>query len=527
MALELLLRRQPAVQPVLQQLHSVKAQLAKSAFESPGPAQREVWLQRLQQLRDQKERLEAELAQASQTFRNLRRPPPSPEQLRQALPDGTALLDLVVYRSWVPPEKRKGKKEEWQYHLVAFVVRPDQDVQTLFFEDLKTIQTLIEAWRTAATRNNAAAQAEAARQLHEKLWQPLQKHLGQARTVLICPDGPLARFPFAALPGSKPGSFLIEDLAIGYVTSGRQLTDLLQPADKDLTPPAGLLALGGVDYGAAAGRKQAFAPLHGTDLEVIHVRDQFRKRFPDERATALLGEQPTRSKVLEEITKRYRILHLATHGFFDSPARIAALRAGLRAAEAGLSPAERAQQDDVLAMLPLLKSGLALAGANKGEGDEAFLTADDLAGLDLRGTELVVLSACETSLGELTALDGVLGLQRGFHAGGARTLVASLWSVNDAATSVLMEQFYANLWRQGKPLGKLEALRQAQLFVLKNPDRVLERSRELARGGLAADRPRGPKGDAVEIIDDGKAGPAVRRSPASWWAAFVLSGDRD
>jgi len=523
---DLLLRQQPDLEPILKDLHSVRSQLARCAFETPGPAQRDAWLHRLGQLRDDKEKLEAQLADASKTFRNLRRPAPSVAELRQALPKRTALLDFVVYRAWVPPPKRKDSKEEWQHHLAVFVVRPDQDVQLVFVDDLKTIETVIEAWRQAVTNNHVAAQTKAAALLHQRLWQPLQKHLGPADTVLICPDGPLMRLPFAAMPGKQPGTFLIEDLAIGYVASGRHIVDLLQPPDDGRAPPAGFLGLGGVDYGTSGKRPQAFEPLPGTGPEAARVEEQFRRRFPGQRSTLLLGDQPTRPKVLAEINQRYRYLHLATHGFFDSPARIAAMMAGLRASEVGLSPAQRSQRDDILGYLPLLKAGLVLAGANRGEG---LLTAEDLSALDLRGCELVVLSACETSLGNLTQGDGVLGLQRGFHAGGARTLVTSLWSVHDAATSVLMEEFYTNLWRRDKPLGKLEALRLAQLFVLRNPGRVLERTKELqaqlAKRGLSADGLRGPKGDAVEILDEGKTEPGKRRSPAAWWAAFVLSGD--
>jgi len=274
--------------------------------------------------------------------------------------------------------------------------------------------------------------------------------------------------------------------------------------------------------------QQAFDPLPGTALEAVRVKDQFHTRFPDQRASALLRQTPTRGKVVTEINQRYRYLHLATHGFFESPDRIAALRAGLRAAESGLSLAQETERDDILTYLPFLKSGLALAGANNRAGDESMLTADDLSSLDLRGTDLVVLSACETSLGNLPQGDGIWGLQRGFHAGGTRTLVTSLWSVDDAATSVLMEAFYKNLFYKDKPLGKLEALRQAQLFVLKNPERVLERAKELrtqlAKGGLPEASLRGPKGDAerVEIL---KREPRQQRSPASWWAAFVLSGE--
>ena len=526
---DLLLRDQPDIQPILTKLLSIKSLLAKTAFETPTPAEQEAWVGRLKQLRDDKEVLEEKLARASNTFRNLRRPPPSPDQVRQALPKRTALIDIAIFRSGVPREQRKIKsQQEWQNHLVAFVVHPDQDVRMVFVEDVKSLETQIDDWRQAVMRNNVVAQAEAAKQIHQRLWQPLQQHLAEIDTVLISADGPLLRFPFAALPGKRPGAFLLEDLTIGYVTSGRQVVDLLQTPDKDLAPPAGLLTLGGVNYGGAEGH-QAFPPLPGTDLEASRVHQQYRDRFPDERATTLAAKEPTRAKVMAEVNKRYRYLHLATHGFFDSPDRIARLCAGLRATESGLVPKQG--PDDILAFLPLLKSGLALAGANKGSGDESLLTAEDLAGLDLRGCDLVVLSACETGLGTVTQGDGVLGLQRGFHASGARSVVASLWNVNDAATSVLMEEFYKNLWRKEKPLGKLEALRQAQLFVLNNPKRVEERRQELrgelVKRGQQADSLRGPKGDAVTLVNVAKTEPGQRRSPVSSWAAFVLSGETE
>ena len=180
------------------------------------------------------------------------------------------------------------------------------------------------------------------------------------------------------------------------------------------------------------------------------------------------------------------------------------------------------QQDDALALVPLLHSGLVLAGAARAsKPDEAMtadgiLTAEEVAALDLRGTELVVLSACETALGPVECGEGVLGLQRAFHAAGARALVASLWKVDDAATSVLMEEFYTNLWQ--KKLSRLEALRQAQLTLLNHPERVTDRQRELQaelpQRGLGTQQLRLPKGGKVQ-----------NRSHPAWWAAFVLSGE--
>jgi CHAT domain-containing protein len=178
-----------------------------------------------------------------------------------------------------------------------------------------------------------------------------------------------------------------------------------------------------------------------------------------------------------------------------------------------------------------LRSGLVLAGANR-TPEAGTLTAAEVAGLDLRGCELAVLSACQTGLGGVVAGEGVLGLQRAFHQAGARALVASLWSVHDAGTSVLMEEFYANLWV--KKLPKLEALRQAQLTVLGHPERVARRAEELrgqlARRGVPAEAlaGRGYEWQEADLPKAGGPAPvagATRRSHPALWAAFVLSGE--
>src|SRR5207302_9731842 len=105
---------------------------------------------------------------------------------------------------------------------------------------------------------------------------------------------------------------------------------------------------------------------------------------------------------------------------------------------------------------PMLLCSLVLAGVND-TGEAGYLSAEEIALLDLEGCELAVLSACETALGRQAGWQGVQGLQRGFHQAGARHVLASLWSVSDPATSVLMEEFYHLLWqKQSTPL---EALR--------------------------------------------------------------------
>lgn len=211
-----------------------------------------------------------------------------------------------------------------------------------------------------------------------------------------------------------------------------------------------------------------------------------------------------------------RYLHLATHGFF-APSRLkSVLDFGGPPDDAGAGAG----------FDPGLLSGLALAGAGRtdqatgvaaGE-DDGILTALEVSHVDLSAAELVVLSACETSLGPDSPGEGLLSLQRAFQLAGARAVVASLWKVDDAATSVLMEEFYANLWK--KKLPKLEALRQAQLTVLHHPERVCARQKELrtARSGRDLAEESAP----LPVVPKDGDKP---RSPPSWWAAFVLSGD--
>jgi CHAT domain-containing protein len=274
-------------------------------------------------------------------------------------------------------------------------------------------------------------------------------------------------------------------------------------------------------------QRGGFRALPATGPEAQAARDLFRTAFADQPAEVLTGAQATEGALRRRLDGgHWRVVHLATHGFFESPARIAALRADIRREDpfgSSLLSARGREDDLAFALTPLLRSGVVLAGGGRAavagdasaealDREDGILTAEEVQALDLRGCELVVLSACETGLGEAEAGQGVLGLQRAFQAAGARAVVASLWKVDDAATGVLMKQFYTNLWTKKQP--QLEALRQAQLAVLNNPGLV-----EQARG-------LGPKAEPLpnkgQVVPPG--GSAARGDPALW-AAFVLGGD--
>jgi CHAT domain-containing protein len=173
-------------------------------------------------------------------------------------------------------------------------------------------------------------------------------------------------------------------------------------------------------------------------------------------------------------TRAPAILHIATHGFFlpDRPAPQPHAAMGLAA-----DPMSSGTAPEPVPANPLLRSGLALAGANAwavgrrlpAAAEDGILTAEDVSAMDLVGTELVVLSACETGLGDVRVGEGVFGLRRAFVLAGAETLVMTLWKVPDQETREVMEHFYGAMMRAGR--GRAEALRAAQLAVKKRqPD---------------------------------------------------------
>gem|GEM_PF-841180 len=160
----------------------------------------------------------------------------------------------------------------------------------------------------------------------------------------------------------------------------------------------------------------------------------------------------------------------------------------------------------ILGSAPSLLSGLAFSGANRPpapDHDDGILTAEEIACMPLDGVRLVTLSACETGLGATAGGEGLLGLQRAFQVSGARTTIASYWKVADEATRMLMIRFYTNLWE--KRMSKLDALREAQLYLLDHPESV--RGLDLEQEG--------------KLQQEEKA----ERTSPRFWAAFSLAGD--
>jgi CHAT domain-containing protein len=313
--------------------------------------------------------------------------------------------------------------------------------------------------------------------LRRAVFDPLASALAGRNRLFLCPDGDLTRLPFETLP-TGDGRRLIDDYQISYLGTGR---DLLRFGIETVGQPASPLVIADPDFdlGIAAPVPAGETRPRGRqsrtlDRGALHFDPLPGTRGEGEHIAAHLGVQPwLQGNALKgrlKVSPSPRILHIATHGFFLEDQKRDAKHHHLGVGVAGTmvqSPFGRLSQG---MENPLLRSGLALAGANTwlqgkplpAEAEDGILTAEDVSGLDLLGTELVVLSACETGLGAVHVGEGVFGLGRSFVLAGAKTLVMSLWKVPDQQTQELMEDFYRRILMD-EP--RADALRAAQLAM--------------------------------------------------------------
>ena len=234
------------------------------------------------------------------------------------------------------------------------------------------INVAVDTWRKSYGLGQEAQLAAAT--LRQKVWQPLEASLAGANTILISPDGELAKFPWIVLPGNTPGKFLIEERAIAVIPVPQALPELLaKNAAADAAPS--LLLVGDVDYGGDPGMLLAsnrgqravrdsamtWGPLPGTRAEILAIRDSFEQKFSDGTDKQLRKQQAT-AEAVREAAPKYRYLHFATHGFFADPK-----------IQSAIAPSDKPESSiDRGAMLqqatgehPGLLSGIVLTGANQ------------------------------------------------------------------------------------------------------------------------------------------------------------------
>ena len=265
----------------------------------------------------------------------------------------------------------------------------------------------------------------------------LEKQLQKKKSLIISPDSALRLLPFEALYNKKKHRYLIEEKDIRYVPSGKELLRLHKFTSGKTASNKDVVIFYNPDYNQkiTSGKKIAqntfsisspyrsaiikslfrmrFSPLPGTKIEAKKIEALLKNQIID----LYSWENATESNLFT--IEEPKILHIATHGFFLN--------------------------DDNIPN-PMLKSGIALSGANSSAihgSNQGIVTALKLSGLDLKGTELVVLSACQTGVVDINSTEIVSGLSKAFIQAGSRNLIISLWNVDDRATVNLMTSFYS------------------------------------------------------------------------------------
>jgi CHAT domain-containing protein len=470
-------RLDPEDRKLLDELGETNAKLAKLALGGPGKTPASEYQKQLTALEQQRERLETAVSARSAEFR-AQSQPVNLEAARAAIPPGAALIEFAKYRPFNP----KGENEDESYEeprYIAYVLRQQGEVQWRDLGLAKEVDDAAAALRQALRDWRRKDVQELARSLDQRIMQPIRPLVGDAKQLLVSPDGDLNLIPFEALVDEQ-GRHLLERYSISYLTAGRDLLRM-QVARASKSGPVVLAdplfgepqtpQVARVDQRRVSPPSKRrsvttgedvtsvyFAPLTGTAEEARSIK----ALFPE--AEVLTGQDATKASLKR--VDAPRILHIATHGFFLHDPADDATQMAANTRVAGT----RAISATVRVENPLLRSGLALAGANlsKTSNDDGLLTALEASGLNLWGTKLVTLSACDTGVGQVKNGEGVFGLRRAFVLAGAETLVMSLWPVSDYVTRELMSGYYEGL-KRGQ--GRREALRQVQLAMLKRKER--------------------------------------------------------
>ena len=539
-------RRNPELASLFTDLESTTSQLANLLFAEPRSDSLLAYYRAgIDKLTMKKELLESKLSDSQAFSAATRIQKLTTSQLKDVLPQKSVFID---FREINPPPIGASDGLSMR-RLIAFVIQPSEPIFLLDLGPVAPIEKVLNSWNRQLRGMPPLGQDQVSSgsKLRDLIWRPLEDYAKSAKLILVSPEAIISRIPFAALPGNTRNTFLIEETETPIVTVPipRLLTEILRQRGAEKVMAGGLLTVGGVDFdatpdvlvhaadaitsrvtqawnryieetirpGARAQASTVFQPLPGSEDEIQKIGEVFRSTYPQVPIRTLAKQNATKNEFRSE-SQGKEFIHIATHGFFSDPvAHVAPQSKSNGSFPSSLLPHGSASEEDIVKNNPGFLSGIALTGANKvhqfkgpamSQAD-GILTATEVMDLDLTAADLVVLSACETGLGRVAGGEGVLGLQRAFQIAGARTVISSLWSVDDRMTRELMVHFYVNLWE--KKLSKSEALRQAQLSILNGEPKRSTKFRGVSRVG--------------DDTQDNKKG----RVPPRFWAAWVVSGD--
>lgn len=359
------------------------------------------------------------------------------KQISALLSDTEVLVDLVRVRGF-----DQNFNDATQY--VALILKKGMEMPVMVtLDNGAQLET-----RYVKYYRNAVQQRINDEYSYAQFWAKIDKELTGKKIVYISQDGVYNQINLNTL--KKPGGdFVIKQFDLVTIGNSKDLIAL--KAKKATTPKKTAFLLGFPDYATPD-----VSALPGTKVEIDGVSKLLKAS--GYQITQFMEKQATEKNV--KAIKGPTLVHIATHGYFLQDVE------GVGSSVFGVN-VENASQN------PLLRSGLIVAGAGNaisGSGsadlasnDNGVLTAYEAMNLNLEGTELVVLSACETGLGDVKSGEGVYGLQRAFQVAGADALIMSLWKVDDAATQQLMTNFYTNWLKLGN---KQRAFKQAQLQLM-------------------------------------------------------------
>jgi CHAT domain-containing protein/tetratricopeptide (TPR) repeat protein len=475
------------------ELNSVGGRIATMVLEGPGKSDPGEYRDSLKVLTKRKNGLEAELSQACSEFAEaLAFRKMGLKDIAAALPEGCALWEIIRYRPYNFDMIGSDEQRTGSSRYIVFQLTGESDIEIIDLGDAELIDSLIAAFQnnmSGAGRRIAGGEEEAAlgelteitQRLYSIVFAPAEKYLKGKTRIIISPDGELNLLPYYTLP-CPDGGYVIEKYEISYVSSGR---DLLKYTNGRAATDGYAIIIADPDFDVSPDRKSEMTELKQQPTVHPHLYIPTRNmadksgcltspytRIPSTRKegkaiadllssnkmmkVGFYNDHMATEDIIKGLTSPPIILHLATHGFFCP--------------EAGYSESFNIYEN------PLIYSGLILAGANRvildnadkaanmGSGEDGILTSLEVTGLNLLGTDLVVLSACRTGVGEVKNGEGVYGLRRSFQYAGAQSIVMSLWDIPDKETVMLMQKFYQE-WLSGE--SKSKALRNSALKMLK------------------------------------------------------------
>jgi CHAT domain-containing protein len=425
-----------------------------------------------------KETLEAKLSSLSRAFATDKQSGKADtETISRLLPDKTVYLDFARI-SFFNFEKKTWEKPRY----FVFVLRKDEK-PALALIDLGPAEAIdrhindylkaMASSRSGYVPRKKVLDSESV-ELHKLLLRPLAQFLVDRDHLFISPDGNLNLIPFEILLDEKD-VYPIESAQISYISAGRDIVRFENDETPYKTGMALILADPDYDLGLtkeeikqsqspeiepAASDSKAYELTYFTRLpHTVQEANTIQQIIADRMHFSVQNFQDTQAvEAVLNAAESPSIMHLATHGYFIA-------RNESMGSTKVMEPSLMSLRNN-----PMLRSGIVLTGVNLSlrEGrDEGIMSAAKVMGLRLTGTDLVVLSACETGLGDVQSGEGVFGLKRAFILSGAKAVVLSLWSVPSKETMELMTTFYS-LIADGK--SKAEALRQAKLTMLKNKE---------------------------------------------------------